>query len=176
MARNNFPAVTAEYVALLATPVYAGAPESAHAQRAAEALRMLDGFLPAIEARLAEVNGRATSHTLGARDVVAAARETEARLEKLGVPKKARGGAELVLASRAPTASSYKYRAIGTFVTLRRDTEGNWMLVEARRLEMHPKQSSASTLRVSAEARDAIVRRAMAGIVVLPAAEGAANV
>jgi hypothetical protein len=165
--RKNFPAVPAEYIALLSTPLYAGATDAAKAERAEAVVRMLDTFRPAIEARMAAVNGRATSHTLGASDVIAAARETEARLEKLGVPKKARGGAELVLSSSAPTAAAYKYRAIGTLVTLRRDTKGSWLLVEARRIEMQPKQSSRSTLRVSAEARDAIVRRALDGIEVL---------
>jgi hypothetical protein len=127
-------------------------------------------FKPAIAKALTDVNGKAGSFTLGVDEAISLAVDTERRLDRLGVPKAARGGTEAWIRSAGPSAKSYKYTVIGTELTIRRNTKGDYDLISVARASIHPKQPSGHRLTVSPAARDAIVRQAMDGITVHPTA------
>lgn len=117
--------------------------------------------------RFDEINGKADSFTLPASDALEAAAWAEARLDALGVPKSARAGVEVVRASDGPSANAYKYGAIGTTYTLRRTSAGHYDLVAIDRTTVYPRDKGLQALRVSEAARDAIHKKAMAGITLL---------
>lgn len=125
---------------------------------------MSASFRPAIEAAFATANGRATSFSLGYSDAVDLAIETEQRLEKLGVAKALRGGAIVTRSSSGPSANAYKYAAIGTSFSLRRNNRGDYILENVRRISVHPKEAGRWHLTVTQAALDAITRSALAGI------------
>jgi hypothetical protein len=122
----------------------------------------------AVVDRFEEINGKADSFTLRARDALESAAWAEERLEALGVPKSARAGVELVRSSGGPSANAYKHGAIGTAYTLRRTSAGHYDLVSINRVTIHPRQKEIKALRVSEAARDAIHQKAMDGISLLP--------
>ena len=124
---------------------------------------------PALADKFAQTNGKAESFTLPASDALETAAWAEARLEALGVPKSARAGVEVVRLSEGPTANAYKHGAIGTAYTLRRTSAGHYDLVYIRRVTVYPRQKAVQALRVSEAARDAIYKKAMEGISLLPA-------
>jgi hypothetical protein len=123
-------------------------------------------FTPAIGAIFDAVNGKADSFTLRLTAALELAIDTERRLDAMGVPKAFRSGVEVYLSSAGPSASSYKYRAAGTEITLRRNSKGDYDLIKANRIEVSPKQASRSHITVSPAARDAIIRNALGGIIV----------
>jgi len=121
----------------------------------------------AIAEKFDEINGRADSFTLPARDALETAAWAEARLETLGVPKSARAGVEVVRSSAGPSANAYRHGAIGTCYTLRRTGAGHYDLIVINRATVWPRQKEVSALRVSAAAQDAIYKRVMIGITIL---------
>jgi hypothetical protein len=83
----------------------------------------------AIEAALANVNGRASAHTFTAFDQIEAlALRGEEKLEELGIPKSARNGAIYDASSGGSVAKRYKSARLITLVQLQRKTAG-WYLV-----------------------------------------------
>jgi hypothetical protein len=74
----------------------------------------------ALEAALTAANGKATTHTFTALEVLYLAKSAESRLAALGLAKRARKGAMLKALSGAALPGSYKYRAIRTHVTIER--------------------------------------------------------
>ena len=156
--KTPIPRIPAAYIAL------AGKAESDSQREKIKALWI--ECTPAIGAALESVNGTAKSFTLGINDVLALAIKTERRLDAMGVPKAARSGVEVYLSSAGPSASSYKYRAAGTEITLRRNRKGDYDLIKVNRIEVSPKQASRSHIAVSLVARDAIIRKALEGIVI----------
>jgi len=122
----------------------------------------------AVADKFDEINGRADSFTLPARDALETAAWAEARLEALGVPKSARAGVEVVRSSAGPSANAYRHGAIGTCYTLRRTGAGHYDLVAIDRTTVYPKARGLQALRVSETARDAIHNKAMEGISLLP--------
>lgn len=121
----------------------------------------------AVSDRFDEINGKADSFTLRARDALESAAWAEERLEALGVPKSARAGVEVVRSSEGPSANAYKHGAIGTAYTLRRTSAGHYDLVAINRITVSPRQKGIKALRVSEAAEDAIYKKAMEGITIL---------
>jgi hypothetical protein len=160
------PTIPAEYIALRALPV--PFTEAGKQDRTEKLAALVETMVPALAAVFDATNGKASSFTLGPSAAVQLAIDTEARLAALGVPKAERGGTVVTMSSGGPSANSYRYAAAGTSFSLRRDTKGSWSLVSCARIDVHPKQPARTLLRVSAAARDAIVRHALVGIEVAP--------
>jgi len=74
----------------------------------------------ALGAALTAANGKATTHTFTASEMLYLAEVSERRLEDIGLAKRARKGAMLKALSGAPLPNAYKYRAIRTHVTIER--------------------------------------------------------
>jgi len=126
--------------------------------------RVCDPIFAAMEKRFAEVNGRATSFTLDAHAALHAIEGAEKDLKRRGVPLKLRAGCEVWEQSAGPTANAYKYNAAGTSFGLRRDTTGGWELISVERITVAPRQRGRTTLVVTAEAREAMIRQALEGV------------
>ena len=77
---------------------------------------------------------------------------------------KLRAGCEIWVQSGGPTAGAYKYSAPGTSFGLRRDASGGWELIAVERIAVLPKQRARTTLVVTAEAREAMIRHALEGV------------
>ena len=106
-----------------------------------------------IEAALAGVNGRATTHTYTSYcEIEAVASEAEAKLESLGLPKSERAGAVVYAESGSTVANSYDYSRKGTRVRLERNTAG-WVLTEINAVTLYKSPRPASL--VLTEAQDA---------------------
>lgn len=87
---------------------------------------------------LASVNGTATAHTFtSAGDIAPGLAMAESELKGLGLRKPSWAGAKITIHSQGPTASAYKYAAIGTAVELERGASG-WFMVDARRIDLRP--------------------------------------
>ena len=109
----------------------------------------------AIDAALAEVNGKATAHTYThAHQVAAIAEEAEAELEALSIPKKDRAGARYTAQSGSRLANAYKHGAITTGVTLTRNSTG-WRVEKISQVTLYPGQSPQPILILTAP-QDAI--------------------
>jgi hypothetical protein len=158
--------IPSAWIALDHTPIPEWLPEAQKQTRLEKRMAILESFQPALSDALAAINGRASSFTLTRNDVIRLAVETEARLEKLGVPKALRGGVVVTLTGAGPSANAYKYAAKGTAIELTRNSKGDWIMTKAAAIDVYPRQAAKSVLTVSAEARDRIVQRAMAGITV----------
>ena len=108
-------------------------------------------------------NGKAATHTWNSYlDVIYAADEAEARLEKLGIPKVARKGATYIAQSGETLPNSYGHRARTTTVTITRKSKG-WVLVSVAQSELYPRQRPRCQLVLTPEqdaAAVAVVRRA----------------
>lgn len=119
----------------------------------------------AIEAALAAANGKANSFAITGYSAVAdLARHGEAMLEQRGVPLKVRLGCILVARPGGPSANAYRYAAPSTEVTLYRGS-ANWRLVGIASATVYPRSLAVRTLHVTPAAHLAIIRRAMAGVV-----------
>lgn len=120
----------------------------------------------AINAKLASVNGKATSFTVcSAAAVAALAAEAEAMLEERGVPKALRRGCTYTYTPAGPTASAYKYAAKSTHVRLERRSS-DWYLASASSCDVWPREKARSVLHITPAARDAMVAHALRGCVV----------
>lgn len=132
-----------------------------HNTRADEYDRIAQPIWSAMRERFAAANGKATSFTLGAHAALARVIAAEAELEKRGVPLKDRAGCEVTEESAGPEASAYKYDAVGTRFTMRRDASGGWELIDVARIIVGPKKRARVSYRITCAAGQAIVRRAL---------------
>ena len=123
---------------------------------------------------LAQVNGNAGQHTVGALDLLALVQDAEARLAKAGILKARQGGTVLTYVPAAPNASSYKYSVISTRVELTRGSSGDWFLTAAQRVNLYPRTAEVSTLTISEAAQADVIATAMAGFALAPAVAQAA--
>ena len=100
----------------------------------------------AVRAALAAVNGRAERHayTLPS-EIAAVADDAERQLARLDVPKAARKGARYVSQSSGNLPNAYKYKAIGTVVTLARGASG-WFLVDVAACDIWPGKAPITRL------------------------------
>lgn len=104
-----------------------------------------------ITAALAEVNGRATSHTFTyASDVQHLALEAEKRLDALHIPKAARAGAVFIGESGERLPNAYKYAAQTTTVTLVRKGKG-WFVRHIARSSLYSRQTPTNELLLTPE-------------------------
>jgi hypothetical protein len=93
---------------------------------------------------LASVNGTATAHTFtSASDIAPGLAMAESELKGLGLRKPSWTGARVTIQSQGPTASAYKYTAIGTAVELERGASG-WFMVDATRIDLRPAAANRS--------------------------------
>lgn len=132
-----------------------------HNTRADEYDRIAQPIWSAMRERFDAANGKATSFTLGAHAALARVIAAEAELEKRGVPLKDRAGCEVTEESAGPEASAYKYDAVGTRFTMRRDASGGWELIDVARIIVGPKKRARVSYRITCAAGQAIVRRAL---------------
>jgi hypothetical protein len=89
----------------------------------------------ALESALLAVNGKATAHAFTrASELASCAEAAEASLAKLGLPKNARKGASLVVASGQKLPSAYKFKVRVTYATIVRGAT-DWTLMELCSLE-----------------------------------------
>lgn len=131
---------------------------------------LLDTFHPALVAALGAVNGRADSFTFSASDIITRALEAEVKMAESGIPKALRAGAILHATSAGPSKKAYKYEAAGTSVTLSRTSAGAWVVTRIERARLWPGQPERQRLHISAQAADAVFKRAMEGFAVQPPA------
>jgi hypothetical protein len=97
-----------------------------------------------IREALASVNGAATAHTFtSASDIAPGLAMAESELKSLGLRKSQWAGARMTIHSQGPTASAYKYGAIGTAVELERGASG-WFMVDATRIGLRPAAANRS--------------------------------
>lgn len=135
----------------------------------------------AIGKALAEANGKASAHCYNsATEIHAVAADAETRLAKSGVTLANRAGTVVVAESAVPTAKAYarhSRQALATRVTMERNTAG-WMLTSVERVYRYtgPGGDESVRVKVSAAARDDIVRAALKGYTVKTAPAGAAAV
>jgi hypothetical protein len=87
---------------------------------------------------LASVNGTASAHTFtSASDIAPGLAMAESELKSLGLRKPSWTNAQITIHSPGPTASAYRYDAIGTRVILERGASG-WFMVDASRIDLRP--------------------------------------
>ena len=91
----------------------------------------------ALQEALAAVNGRASSHTLDINNITALSEEAEKELVDAGLAKTVRVSATAKFYGFAPSASSYKYAATTTEMTIKRFSEG-WRVMSLARTSMSP--------------------------------------
>jgi hypothetical protein len=123
------------------------------------------GYAQRVEAALLSVNGRARSFTLATYgDVRAVVDKVEERLDRLGVSKSNRLGAEITFVPGGPGSNSYRHAAISTKITLIR-TSGGWFLVGVERDLVYPTSSERLKIALSRDGCEQIVAVAMRDIV-----------
>lgn len=137
--------------------------KEAHISAAAAASAIGIRIWPEMNEAFAEANGTARSFTLSASDAWHRVREAERDLEKRGVPQRDREGCEVWEQSAGPTANAYKYSGAGTRFGFRRDASGGWELIRVERISVAPKQKGRVYLKLTVEARDAMIRHALEG-------------
>jgi hypothetical protein len=153
------PRIPAEYLRLrLEVLPHAARPGWHRYDVAAQAL--LDPARDAIARLLVAAMGRAAHSGLTVGEVVDAAIGAERRLADGGVPRELRAGA----IHRQTSAGRCLAPRLGTRIALQRTADGDWDLVEAERITIAPNQPAFVLLEVSEAARDALLRKAMAGI------------
>ena len=122
----------------------------------------------AVDAMLASVNGRATTHTIDrALQVAEYAERAEKQMEEAGIPQVERVGAILIAAPPGPSANAYKYQAISTMITLRRFAGKEWRLMTAERVTLKPRQAETFGLSITRAAADSVVRKALGPFYIL---------
>ena len=127
---------------------------------------LIDAKTGAINAALDKVNGKAVAHTINTYAGVAIiADRAEELLDSRGVTQKSRVGTTVIYTPSGPSASSYKYAAVSTTITLKRVADG-WRLIDASRSSVWPKSAETFCLVVGSRAAEDINRAAFANIVV----------
>lgn len=118
-----------------------------------KAIKVTADNATAIEAALAEVNGKATAHAYTTvQEIIEIAERGEKKLESLGVIKSARKGAGVWATSGGMVANSYKYSRTVTHVKLERRS-ADWWLVEVSTASLFPNQGGMFHTRLT-EAQD----------------------
>lgn len=128
----------------------------------------------AIDAVLAQVNGRASQHTASSLDIIDAARRAEANLAQLGLPKAERSGASFFFRSGDKVAHAYAFARAVNHATLQRGASA-WYLVSVIKTEVQPsaKPSLIATLTAAQDAE--VIRRVREGYsIAAPAVTGGA--
>jgi len=97
----------------------------------------------ALEAALANANGRSTAHTFkSAGDIIECARQAEAQLQSLSLAKGSRSGAIASAISGGSIPNSYKYTRITSIAILERGSAA-WFLVEVGTCESFRRTAGA---------------------------------
>lgn len=112
----------------------------------------------AIEAALAQVNGRAQAHTIS--DAVTlrnAVAEAEKRLDAAGIPKTDRAGIRIEYRPAGPQARAYKYAAKTTWVLIERRS-ADWALIDIQSDEVSPTAPQLLNIHID-ERRAELVRQ-----------------
>ena len=112
-----------------------------------------------ITAILVAVNGKASSHayTTGG-ELRAVAKNAEAKLEELNIPRDLRPGAVMVSESGEKLPNRYKYQATTTIVSVERGSAG-WFLVAAKRSGLWPNREPYRNLILTSAQDTAAVER-----------------
>lgn len=131
---------------------------------ALEALnQVLTGLNGPIYDALKAVNGNAASFTLTTGgEIRAIAHTAEGRLSTSGISEKLRRGTVATFTPSGPRANAYKYATASTRITLLRGTAGRWFLTKVERVDVHPKQRERLTIKITPEAREAVIKHALA--------------
>jgi hypothetical protein len=109
----------------------------------------------AITSALAAVNGKATAHTFThAMSVLNAARDSERKLDDLGVPKGQRSGATARASSGGKLANAYKYTRVVSHITITRGSSA-WFVTDIKAVDTWDKTAGGTYVTVTAE-QDAI--------------------
>lgn len=112
-----------------------------------------------IERFLVKVNGRAKKYAFTtANEIIQLSRDAESELESLGLVKSNRKGAKYWAESAWPVAKSYKYKRIGTNVTLVRKKDC-WVLSHAVTYDFDPTQGGKTKVFVTKNQADYLVRK-----------------
>lgn len=91
----------------------------------------------AIEAALAKVNGKATSHTFtGLGDILDVVARADRALDECMVAKSRRAGARFHATSGGGVANAYKYSRIGTHIVIEHQARG-WALVSVSQATLY---------------------------------------
>jgi hypothetical protein len=101
-------------------------------------------------------------------ELVAAADRAEGRLSKAGVALSNRAGCTYSFREAGPTANAYKYKKTVSAFSLKRTARG-WFVVTTGNEEVYPKQAVIDRIDLTAKAKDAVLRAAMAGFGEIPA-------
>ena len=154
---------------LVDTPFNTAALVSKQADRAcltSTLSALIDAETGAINAALDKVNGKAVAHTINTYAGVALiADRAEDLLDERGVTQKGRVGTTVIYTPSGPSASSYKYAAVSTTITLKRVADG-WRLIDATRTSVWPKSAETFCIIVGSKAAEDINRAAFENIVV----------
>lgn len=128
-----------------------------------KAIKVTAVNLEAISAQLEEVNGKATTHTYTAQEILALADQAgDAYLKSLGLPKTMWAGARLTALSGDACPKAYKYPRKATLAVLERRASG-WFLVRLAADTVYP-QGGYVQVRVTSEQKAEAVRRFAADI------------
>ncbi len=101
-----------------------------------------------IEKALSAVNGRATTWTATAEDVVEMLKAAEAQLSKAGLPLSQRVGARAeAYSSYAPGSKSYRNSVTGNIVRLRRFSK-EWRVVSIDQQSLWPQDNRAGRVKI----------------------------
>jgi len=103
-----------------------------------------------------------------ATELLDAAERAEGRLHGAGVALSNRAGCLYAYREAGPTANSYKFKKTVTAFCLRRTAKG-WFVVSAGSDEVYPKQGVLDRIDLTAKAKEAVVRAALAGFGEIPA-------
>ena len=126
----------------------------------------------AVEAALAEVNGRADRFTVTS---YAAVRDVADRAEEMlaALPLCDRAGATVEYRPSGPYAKAYKHSALSTVIRLTR-TSGGWWLTDCIRTEVWPSAAERFVVGISSDQAGIIARKALADFAVAEPVEQAA--
>lgn len=121
----------------------------------------------AVTARLAEVNGRASSHTATPSDLLRDADRLERLLEAFVLRKKERVGAVAIVESGARTPAAYKYHVTRNRCTLVRVRSG-WALTFVGKVVAWGSSQPRESLALTQQQADFAKERFAARFAVLP--------
>lgn len=110
-----------------------------------------------------KVNGRATTHTYSAPQIVKRATDAEAELDAAGFTQRERVGTVVEVHSGGPRAASYNGRFVATCATLVRRADG-WYLTAVRTEKRHAGNGASARMSISIpqSTAEAVQRRVLA--------------
>lgn len=116
-----------------------------------------------LDAELARINGRATSHTAKPRIIRGQAESAERELQSKGLAKKDLPGVSAVFCSSPKMPSAYKNTRLVNFITIERFATG-WFVTKITKSEVYPDQDDDLSFKVSRKQADKITKHALKGI------------